>query len=201
MLNLAVSPYTLDDFQLGAVATQKDLGVTVTNTLRWGFHISSVVAKANNTLGFLRRHFSSACLGADRKRLLYLAFARSQLGYSSEVCAPQSCVRDLKLLEGVQRRATRYILGCNRDHYSRPIYKSRLVSLNLLPISYWLECCDLLFLYKGINGLLNFPLSNFSSFSTSRTRSAASSLNLRHFLRFRTSLFRDSYFIRSLLME
>ena len=196
LLNLAVSPYTLDDFPLGAVATQKDLGVTVTNTLSWGFHISSVVAKANRKLGFLRRHFGSACLGADRKRLLYLAFVRSQLGYASEVWAPQSCIRDLKLLEGVQRRATRYILGCHRDPNSRPSYKSRLVSLNLLPISYWLECRDLLFLYKGVNGLLNFPLSNFIRFSTGRTRSAASSLNLRHFLRFRTSLFRDSYFIR-----
>ena len=64
LLNLAVSPYTLDDFPLGAVATQKDLGVSVTNTLTWGFHISSVVAKANRKLGFLRRHFGSACLGA-----------------------------------------------------------------------------------------------------------------------------------------
>ena len=55
---------------------------------------------------------------------------------------------------------------------------------------------DLLFLYKGVNGLLNFPLSNFIRFSTGRIRSAASSLNLSHFLHFRTSLFRDSYFVR-----
>ena len=102
MLNLAVSPYTLDDFPLGTVATQKDLGVTVTNTLTWGFHISSVVEKAKSKFGFLRRHFSSACLGADRKSLL----VRSQLGYAREVCTPKSCSRDLKLLEGVKRRAT-----------------------------------------------------------------------------------------------
>ena len=88
------------------------------------------------------------------------------------------------------------ILGCHRGPNSRPSYKPRLVSLNLLPISNWSEYRDLLFLYKGVNGLLNFPLRNFISFSTGRTRG---SLNLRHFLRFRTSLFRDSYFIRSLL--
>ena len=132
----------------------------------------------------------------SNKRLLYLAFVRSQLSYASEVWAPQSCIRDLQLLEGVQRRATHYILGCHRDPNSRPSYKSRLVSLNLLPISYWLQCRDLLFLYKGVNGLLNFPPSNFIRFSTGHTRSAASSLNVRPFLRFRTSLFRDSYFIR-----
>ena len=160
-----------------------------------GCHISSVVAKANSELSFLRRRFSSASLGADRKRLLYLAFVRSQLGYANEVCAPKSSIRDLKLLEGVQRRATRYILSSHRDPNSHPNYKSRLVSLKLLPISHWLECRDL-FLYKSVKGLLNFLLSNFISFS-----SAASCLYLRHFLRFRTSLFRDSYFIRSLLME
>ena len=123
-------------------------------------------------------------------------YVRSQPGYASEVWAPQSCIRDLKLLEDVQRRATRYILGCHRDPNSRPSYKSRLVSLNLQPICYWLECRDLLFLYTGVNGLLNFSLSNFIRFSTGRTRGAASSLNLRHFLCFRTSLFRDPYFIR-----
>ena len=61
LLDLAVSPYTLDDFPLGAVATQNDFGVTVTNTLSWGFHISSVVAKANRKLGSLRQHFGNAC--------------------------------------------------------------------------------------------------------------------------------------------
>lgn len=128
--------------------------------ITWDFHISSVVAKANRKLGFLWRHFGSACLGADCKRLLYLAFVWSQLGYASEVWAPQSCIRDLKLLEVAQRRATRYILGCHGDPNSLPSYKFRLVSLNLLPISYWLECHDVLFLYKGVNGLLNFPLSD-----------------------------------------
>ena len=44
---------------------------------------------------------------------------------------------------------------------------------------------------------INFSLSNFIRFSTGCTRTAASSLNLRHFLRSRTSLFmQGSYFIR-----
>ena len=62
LLNVEVSPYTMDDFPLGAVATQKDLKVMVTNTLTWGFHISSVVAKANRKLGFLRRHLDRQCV-------------------------------------------------------------------------------------------------------------------------------------------
>ena len=145
--SLAASPYTIGDHALAVVPSQKDLGVMVNDKLTWNLHTSYVVAKANKMLGFLRRHFGGAYVGPDRKRLLYLSLVRSQLGYASEVWAPQSCITDLKLLEGVQRRATRFILSCNSDPNLRPNYKSRLISLNLLPISYWLECRDLCFVY------------------------------------------------------
>ena len=100
----------------------------------------------------------------------------------------------IRLLEGMQRRATRAILGCSSDPNLRPSYKSRLIYLNLLPISYWLECCDLFFFCKSLHGAYNFPLNNFISFATGNTRSATN-LNLRP-KSFRTSLFRDSFFDR-----
>ena len=106
----------------------------------------------------------------------------------------------LELLEGVQRRATRFILSCNYDPNLRPNYKSRLISLNLLPISYWLECRDLCFAFKCINGSYNIQLSRYARFSSGRTRSSASNLNLRPTYRFRTSLFRDSFFNRIALL-
>ena len=96
--SLAVSPYILGGSALTVVSSQKDLGVTVSCTLKWGLHVSIVVANANRTLGFLRRHCTQ--LGTDRKRLLYFAFVRSKLGYASEVWAPQSCISaDLRLCE------------------------------------------------------------------------------------------------------
>ena len=177
--SLAVSPYTIGDHALAVVPSQKDLGVMVTDKLTWSLHTSNVVAKANKMLGFLRRHFAGAYVGTDRKRLLYLSFVRSQIGYASEVWAPQSCISNLKLLERVQRRATRFILSCNYDPNLRPNYKSRLISLNLLPISYWLECRDLCFAFKCINGSYNIQLSRYACFSSGRTRSSASNLNLR----------------------
>jgi hypothetical protein len=50
-----------------------------------------------------------------------------------------------EVCESVQRRATRFILNYSKDYHVRPSYKRRLISLNLLPISYWLECRDLCF--------------------------------------------------------
>ena len=95
--------------------------------------------------------------------------------------------------KGIQRRAIRAMLGCSSDPNLRSSYKWRLISLNLFPISYWLECRDFFF-YKGLHGAYNFPLNNFISFATGNTRSATN-LNLRPKC-FRTSLFRDSFFNR-----
>ena len=167
--SLEKKPYTPGGHTLAVVPSQKDLGITVTNKLSWSAHISIIAAEANRMLSFLRR-YCSTYVGTNQKGLLYLTFVRSHLGYASEVWATQSCVSDLRLLEGIQRRATRAILGCNPDPNLRPSYKSRLISLSLLPISYWLECRDLFFFYKSFHDAYNFPLNIFTSFATANTR-------------------------------
>lgn len=43
----------------------------------------------------------------------------------------------LRILEGVQRQATRFILNCSYKVSERPDYKSRLKLLKLLPLCYW----------------------------------------------------------------
>ena len=130
----------------------------VNNKLTWSSHISSVVAKANKTLGFLNRHFSFSFIGPNHRKSIYVSLVRSHLSYGSESWAPQSCVRDVKLLESIQRRATRFILNCSKDPNNRPNYKSRLIELNLLPISYWMECRDLCFMFNYLNGGFDMDL-------------------------------------------
>ena len=97
------------------------------------------------------------------RRSMYLSLVRSHLSYASEIWAPQSCRTDLKLSESVQRRATRFILNCSNDHHVRPNYKSHLITLNLLPISYWLECRDLCFVYKYMSGSFNVQKITYKS--------------------------------------
>ena len=189
-------PYTINNHPLELVSSSKDLGVLVNNKLTWNLQISSVVAKANKTLGFLYRHFGSSYIGPAQRKLLYLSLVLSHLSYASEIWAPQSCITDLKQLENVQRRATRFILSCSRDPNIRPNYKTRLIALNLLPISYWLECRDLCFAFRCINGLLNVQFDKYIQISSGRTRSSGENLNLYPIHRYRTSLFRDSFFNR-----
>ena len=190
-------PYTINNHPLELVSSSKDLGVFVNNKFTWNLQISSVVAKANKTLGFLYRHFGSSYISPAQRKLLYLSLVRSHLSYASEICrAPQSCITDLKQLDNVQRRATRFILSCSRDPNIRPNHKARLIALNLLPISYWLEYRDLCFAFRCINGLLNVQFDKYIQISSGRTRSSSENLNLYPIHRYRTSLFRDSFFNR-----
>ena len=108
--------------------------------------------------------------------------------------APQTTIIDLRLIEGVQRRATRFILNCSHKVSERPSYKNRLNLLRLLPLSYWHEYRDLCFFFKCHHGLYNLDISSFTRFASGRTRSA-SNLNLLNNSS-RTSLFRDSFFNR-----
>ena len=47
--------YTIDNQSLDCVPFIMDLGVTVSNDLSWSRHIESIVAKANKTLGLVKR--------------------------------------------------------------------------------------------------------------------------------------------------
>uniref|UniRef100_A0A1X7UH91 Uncharacterized protein n=1 Tax=Amphimedon queenslandica TaxID=400682 RepID=A0A1X7UH91_AMPQE len=105
----------------------RDLGVIMTDDLSWSNHFSLIISKALRILGLLRRSFSPST-PVPVKRLLYLTLVRSKLIYCSVLWRPR-LVKDIRRLESVQRRATKWIL----DDYKTD-YKSRLVSLHLLPL-------------------------------------------------------------------
>ena len=48
--------YTLHDQVLESTNTAKYLGVTLSKDLSWNEHISSITAKANGILGFVKRN-------------------------------------------------------------------------------------------------------------------------------------------------
>ena len=101
------------------------------------------------------------------KRLLYLSLVRSKLLYCSVVWRPRM-IKDICLLESVQRRATKWILG---DY--RLDYKSRLLSLKLLPLMMVYEINDVLFLLKSLSSPSpSFDIRSFVSFSSNPYRSS-----------------------------
>ena len=114
---------------------------------------------------------------------------RYKLIYSSQLWNPY-LIKDIVMLERIQRRATKFILN---DYSSN--YKSYLLKLNILPLMYLFDYYDILFFIKHIK----YPTNNFNifdhiTFSHGSTRSSSHS-KLHH--KYSTSnLLRNSYFCR-----
>ena len=127
--------------------------------------------------------------------LLYLTLVRSHLSYASEIWSPQRSSQDLVLIEGIQRRATKFI---TQDYNSS--YSSRLKSLNLLPIFYRFKIKDLTFYYKCKSGsyeVIYRPIFH-STFPSRATRVSSSDLRRPNLCK--SSTFRSSYINRILLL-
>ena len=143
-------------------------------------------------LGLLKRNCSSKHFSVRARRLLYLALARTHLDYASEAWSGQS-LNITSAIERVQRRATNYILGIP----SRSVpYKERLSRTNLLPLRYWYEIKDLLFIHGCLNGKYNINIERFVKFAP-ETNHRSWCHNNFVIPRSRTKHFQQSFFIRS----
>ena len=94
--------------------------------------------------------------------------------------------------EGVQRRATKFILN-----YPSDCYKERLTKLNLLPLEYRRDMKDLIFLFKCKLGLFNIELSDYVKLRPI-PKYDLRAYDVNNFSEFkcRTVYFRNSYFPR-----
>ena len=100
---------------------EKDLGVIVDNELDFKKHIATVTAKANRTVGIIRRSFTH--LANDTFVLLYKAVVRPTLEYGHAVYNPRLKTLCCEL-EDVQRRATRLIGNLKEMPYSERLKKT-----------------------------------------------------------------------------
>ena len=89
----------------------KDLCITISYDLSWSDHIHKVINKANRVLGLIKHMLGPK--SALEFSLLYKSLVRSILEYATPVWSPY-LVKDMVLLEKVQRRASRLALGQKR---------------------------------------------------------------------------------------
>ena len=186
--NIIDATYSLDGSLIQSVTSCKDLSVTVSSDLSWTQHYNNITAKAYHQLGLIRRTFNSS-ISVNAMKLLYISLVRSQLTYCSQIWRPQ-LIRDIKALEKVQRRATKFVLN---DFTSD--YKTRLTRLGLLPLMYYFEYLDITFLLTCLKEPdSNFPIFNYIKFSSSHTHSSNCSKLVIH--NAKSNLSRHFYFNR-----
>ena len=139
-------------------------------------------------LGLLRRTFSRYN-SHHSKKLLYIHLVRSQLIYCSQIWRPY-LLKDIIVLENVQRRGTKFILN---DFTAD--YKTRLLSLNLLPLAMLYELNDILFFIKSLKKpTAAFHILDYVSFCSNCTRSASFTKLVNKSAR--TNTINHSYFYR-----
>jgi ribonuclease P/MRP protein subunit RPP40 len=103
---------------LDSVKEEKDLGVLITDDLKVSNQCVKVVKTANQVLGMIKRTFTFKT--TDNLLQLYKSLVRPHLEYCMQVWCPY-LRKDIDMIEGVQRKATRMILG-----YSEKSYEERL---------------------------------------------------------------------------
>ena len=107
---------------------ETDLGVTFTLNLNFDKHINDKVKKANMMLGLIKRNFSF--IDKNVFNTLYKSLIRPHLEYAQEVWQPY-LKRQSKLIESVQRRATKLI-----PEIKHLTYEKRLSYLELPTLKY-----------------------------------------------------------------
>ena len=184
--NPIIYDYNMRGKALKRVEAQRDIGVLITCDARFNEHTYAQVNKANTILGFNRRTLSSRSFQfLPTFRSLYVALVRSHLEYASEIWSPKS-VSLIKLIEGVQRRATRLLIP-------NLTYNERLQQLNLLPLVYRREVKDITTFYKLKSGYYNYSVGRYFNFCSDKRLRSYSSNKLK-INNVRTELFKGTFF-------
>ena len=149
--------------RLSSVSSVKDLGITISHDLSWSLHVVEVVNKANKVLGLIKRTIGS--VNKEIFSTLYKALVRPILEYASPVWCPY-LVKNIVLLEKVQRRASRLALGQRRGEMS---YEDRCEMLRWSQLTDRRLYFSLIECYKLVFGLNSLCFCDFFEFASKRT--------------------------------
>ena len=184
----SVTNYSLGSHTIQNLPHISDLGIQVNNSLSFEHHYKSICNKAYQCLYMIRRSLHLHSAPTETKKQLYLSLVRSKLTYCSQLWRPL-LIKHIIMLENVQRRATKFITN---DYSSN--YKIHLQRLHLLPLMYWLELQDLLYLIKNLQyPSVSLNIYNHVSFVASKTRRNHLMLKYKHT---KSSIARHFYFNR-----
>ena len=130
---------------------EKDLGIHVDNKLRLRDHAEIAAAKANKTLGLIRKSYEYP--DAVSLKSLYISLVRPHLEHGHTVW-PLNYKTDLKLVESVQYRVTKLVPAVKDLEYT-----DRLKQLDVPSIAYRRYRGDMIEVYKYLHGQYNVDVS------------------------------------------
>ena len=147
---------------LASTSLEKDLGDHIDTALKFREHASSAVAKATQVLAVIRRSF--ALIDEVTLPMLYKSLVRPHLEYGNLIWGPFNRA-DQRLVERVQRRATRMV----RNLRHKP-YVERLRLLELPSLYYRRRRGDMIQTYQVFHGGIDLDPSAFFTRAVGTTR-------------------------------
>ena len=178
--------YSMIGCVLSKVETVTYLGVTVASNLQWEPNISGITAKANRTLGVLRRNLRS-CPRQLRQRA-YFSLVRSKLEYASAAWDPY-LIKDIAQLESVQRRGARFVM---KDHRRRSSVTTMLGTLEWDSLQEQRKNSRISIMKKIVSGRVAINSDDYLTQNNTSTRSLNSD-KFKHYST-KTEVFKNSYF-------
>ena len=164
--------YVIGDSPVSRVDGFRDLGVFITKDLKPSTQCLRAAASAQRMLSVIKLAFRH--LDVFTITTLYKSFVRPLLEYCSVVWCP-FYVKDIDILEGVQRRFTRIL----PDFRTFP-YEDRLTYYKVSSLYARRLCSDLVCVFKIINGHIDIDPATFFDFNVdSRTR--GHEFKIKHF--------------------
>ena len=155
--------YMLRGNVLQSTNNEKDLGVVIDPDLKFRKQAASAASKATQVLAVIRRSFAD--LNEQTLTLLYKALVRPHLEYGNLIWGPFNR-SDQKLIERVQRRATKLVSGIQNLPYPQ-----RVQRLRLPPLYYRRRRGDMLAMYQLLHeGVVLDPTDFVARSSMATTR-------------------------------
>ena len=168
------------------------LGIILSSNLSWSNHYNHISRSAYHSLHLIRHSFSST-LPVYLKKNLHLSLVHSRLTYCSQIWRLR-LLKDILSIERIQWWVIKYILS--DSHFD---YKSRLVSLHLLPLMYWFDLQDVLFFVQCLKDKSDkMNIYEYITFVSSSIRSSTSNKLVHNFSWISTA--RHFYFNRVILL-
>jgi ribonucleases P/MRP protein subunit RPP40 len=155
--------YNLGNNLIKSSTAEKDLGVVIDSSGKSSEQCRVAASSANRLLGFIKRNIKFK--SKDIVIRLYKALVRPKLEYCVQAWCPY-LKKDIAVLERVQKRATKMIMGLHNLSYY-----DRLIECSLLPLEKRRLRGDLIQTFKFMKGFDRVDYNKFFTLnSTNRTR-------------------------------
>ena len=170
----------------------KDLGIFISNDLKWAHHINYLFSQASVYSYQVLHSFKSRNIWTLIK--LYKTYIRPKLEYNTPVWSPY-LQKDICKVEQVQRNFTKRVcIRCNIPFNS---YSDRLYKLNLHSLEYRRIKFDIILIFKIINGFSDLNFHEYFVFRCLPYNFRGNSRKIETIKNFRSDHWKNSFFVRA----